>query len=95
MDYGTVSEVKIEEIKFLISSFTKLPAQAARGCLSHIKPRQHHWSHEATLHFLSLTSDQMVFAKISEIDTEVSAKYRMFPNIFCNKILLFTITPYI
>ena len=71
IDYGTVSEVLFEEIKFLVASFAKLPAQAARGCLSHIKPRQHHWSHEATLHFLRLTSDQMVFAKISEIDTKV------------------------
>lgn len=71
MDYGTVTEVEIEKIKFLASFFAQLPAQALRGCLSHIKPCALHWNHEATTYFLTLVAEMMLYAKISEIDREV------------------------
>ncbi|XP_065370506.1 tudor domain-containing protein 7 isoform X2 [Calliphora vicina] len=70
MDYGTVTEVEIVNIKFLPSYFAQLPAQALRGCLSHIKPRQLHWSHDATTYFLTLVAELMLYAKIVEIDRE-------------------------
>lgn len=71
MDYGTVTEVNINNIKFLASYFAELPAQALRGCLSHIKPRSLHWSHEATTFFLTLVAEFMLYAKITEINKEV------------------------
>lgn len=71
MDYGTVSEVDVKMVKLLASSFANLPKQALRGCLSHIKPRLLHWSHEATNYFLDLVLELMLYAKITEIDRKV------------------------
>ncbi|XP_073846467.1 tejas isoform X2 [Musca autumnalis] len=75
IDYGTVSDVDICDVKYLGTCFSQLPAQALRGCLSNIKPRGLHWSHEATMHFLSLVSERMLYAKITEIDRENSVFY--------------------
>lgn len=72
IDYGTVSDVDISDVKYLGSCFSTLPAQALRGCLSNIKPRGLHWSHEATTYFLSVVSELLLYAKITEIDREVS-----------------------
>ncbi|XP_037828317.1 tudor domain-containing protein 5 isoform X2 [Lucilia sericata] len=80
MDYGTVTEVGIENIKFLASYFAQLPAQALRGCLSHIKPRALHWSHEATTYFLTLVAEMMLYAKIVEIDREQNILYMVLCN---------------
>uniref|UniRef100_A0A1I8NSS4 HTH OST-type domain-containing protein n=1 Tax=Stomoxys calcitrans TaxID=35570 RepID=A0A1I8NSS4_STOCA len=75
VDYGTVCEVDICDVKYLCTCFSQLPAQALRGCLSHIIPRGLHWSHEATLYFLSMVSELMIYAKITEIDKENSVFY--------------------
>ncbi|KNC29642.1 hypothetical protein FF38_08672 [Lucilia cuprina] len=80
MDYGTVTEVEIENIKFLASYFAQLPAQALRGCLSHIKPRAFHWSHEATTYFLTLVTELMLYAKIVEIDRDQNILYMVLCN---------------
>uniref|UniRef100_A0A1B0AM32 HTH OST-type domain-containing protein n=1 Tax=Glossina palpalis gambiensis TaxID=67801 RepID=A0A1B0AM32_9MUSC len=80
VDYGTVSEVDIGKIKYLTSYFCELPTQALRGSLSYIKPRNLHWSHEATNYFLSLVTETMVFAQISEIDDEQRAFYLVICN---------------
>ncbi|XP_019895643.1 tudor domain-containing protein 5 isoform X2 [Musca domestica] len=75
LDYGTVSDVDVCDVKYLCTSFSQLPAQALRGCLSNIKPRGLHWSHDATMYFLSLVSEKMLYAKITEIDRESSVFY--------------------
>uniref|UniRef100_A0A1B0GC26 HTH OST-type domain-containing protein n=1 Tax=Glossina morsitans morsitans TaxID=37546 RepID=A0A1B0GC26_GLOMM len=80
VDYGTVTEVDIATIKYLTSYFCELPAQALRGSLSYIKPRNLHWSHEATNYFLSLVTETMVYAQISEIDDEQRALYLVICN---------------
>uniref|UniRef100_A0A1A9ZPC7 HTH OST-type domain-containing protein n=1 Tax=Glossina pallidipes TaxID=7398 RepID=A0A1A9ZPC7_GLOPL len=80
VDYGTVTEVDIAKIKYLTSYFCELPAQALRGSLSYIKPRNLHWSHEATNYFLSLVTETMVYAQISEIDDEQRALYLVICN---------------
>ncbi|KAM7346217.1 tejas isoform 2-T2 [Cochliomyia hominivorax] len=87
MDYGTVTEVPIENIKFLSSNFAQLPAQALRGCLSHIKPRTFHWSHEATIYFLKLVEDCMLYAKITEINKEENILYMILCNTNGDEVL--------
>lgn len=71
MDYGTVCAINVTDIKYLHRNFADLPAQAMRGCLSHIKPKGLHWSHEATKCFLTLVSDLMLYCQVSDIDRAV------------------------
>uniref|UniRef100_A0A1A9WIA0 Tudor domain-containing protein n=1 Tax=Glossina brevipalpis TaxID=37001 RepID=A0A1A9WIA0_9MUSC len=87
VDYGTVSEVDIVKIKYLTTNFCELPAQALRGCLSYVKPRQLHWSHEATNYFLSLVTETIVFAKISEINIEEHIFYLVICNTCENNVI--------
>lgn len=71
MDYGTVSEVNCEHIKYLVNKFASIPSQAIRGSLSHVKPRRLHWSYEATKHFLSLVFESMLYGKVTDVDKQV------------------------
>lgn len=89
MDYGTVTEVEIENVKFLPTFFAELPVQALRGCLSHIKPLEYHWSHKATKHFLGLVAELMLYAEITEIDQEVKRIFR--PEQKCSFYILWFI----
>ncbi|CAD6998570.1 unnamed protein product [Ceratitis capitata] len=67
VDYGTVSEVSVDDIKFLLTSFAKLPQQAIRGSLSYICPKNLHWCQESIHAFLEMTFELMLYGKISEI----------------------------
>ncbi|XP_036330190.1 uncharacterized protein LOC118742313 isoform X1 [Rhagoletis pomonella] len=67
VDYGTVSEVAIENIKFLLTAFAILPKQAIRGSLSHIRPKNLHWCQESIHYFLSMSCELMLYGQISEI----------------------------
>ncbi|XP_075167228.1 tejas isoform X2 [Haematobia irritans] len=87
VDYGTVCDVDITNIKYLCSCFSQLPAQALRGSLSHIKPRGMHWSHESTQYFLSLVSELMLYAKITEIDRENSVFYMILCDTHDHEVL--------
>ncbi|XP_061402639.1 tudor domain-containing protein 5 [Musca vetustissima] len=87
IDYGTVCDVDICDIKYLGQCFSQLPAQALRGSLSNIKPRGLHWSHEATIHFLSLVSEKMLYAKITEIDRENSVFYMILCDTHDDEVL--------
>ncbi|XP_011192994.1 uncharacterized protein LOC105218853 isoform X2 [Zeugodacus cucurbitae] len=80
VDYGTVSNVPISKIKFLLNSFARLPMQAIRGSLSHICPKNYHWSPESIQYFLSLSSELMLYGQISEIDE----KKRMLHMVLCD-----------
>lgn len=71
MDYGTVGNIDVVNIKYLHSQFLQIPSQAFRGTLSHIKPIDLHWTPEASECFLSLIRDKVLFAKITEINEEV------------------------
>ncbi|XP_054736982.1 tudor domain-containing protein 5 isoform X1 [Anastrepha obliqua] len=67
VDYGTVSEVSIDNIKFLLTAFATLPKQAIRGSLSHIRPKNLHWCQESIHYFLSLSCELMLYGQVSEI----------------------------
>ncbi|XP_067633848.1 tudor domain-containing protein 5 [Eurosta solidaginis] len=75
VDYGTVSEVYIENIKFLLTGFATLPKQAIRGSLSHIRPKNLHWCQESINCFLSMSCELMLYGQISEIYEEKRTVY--------------------
>ncbi|XP_039956448.1 uncharacterized protein LOC120772104 [Bactrocera tryoni] len=87
VDYGTVSNVPVSNIKFLLTSFARLPKQAIRGSLSHICPNNYHWSPESIQYFLSLSSELMLYGQVSEINE----KKRIIHMVLCdsnrNKVL--------
>uniref|UniRef100_A0A1A9X252 HTH OST-type domain-containing protein n=1 Tax=Glossina brevipalpis TaxID=37001 RepID=A0A1A9X252_9MUSC len=88
VDYGTVFEVDIVKIKYLTEHFCRLPAQALRGSLSYIKPRQLHWTCEAVNNFLGFVTETMVFAKISEINVEQNICYLVICNTCENDVVV-------
>uniref|UniRef100_V5HJ46 Putative transcriptional coactivator n=1 Tax=Ixodes ricinus TaxID=34613 RepID=V5HJ46_IXORI len=56
VDYGTVKNVKIEELRRLRPDFMELPAQGIRASLANLKPKgSNTWSVEAKRRFLALT----------------------------------------
>ncbi|XP_011202110.3 tudor domain-containing protein 5 [Bactrocera dorsalis] len=80
VDYGTVSNVPVSNIKFLLTSFARLPKQAIRGSLSHICPNNYHWSPESIQYFLSLSSELMLYGQVSEINE----KKRIIHMVLCD-----------
>nr|XP_036213493.1 uncharacterized protein LOC106617835 [Bactrocera oleae] len=80
VDYGTVSNVPVSKIKFLLTSFARLPKQAIRGSLSHICPKNYHWSPESIQYFLYLSSELMLYGQVSEIDE----KKRIIHMVLCD-----------
>lgn len=47
VDYGTVDEVKKENIRFLCKRFSRDPIYAHRGCLDRCKPNHGIWTLES------------------------------------------------
>lgn len=74
IDYGTIALLPLSHLKFLMEEFCAVPSQAYRGCLAHIQPIGHRWQREASYLFLSLVPDAMIYAKVEDIDYEVSCK---------------------
>lgn len=73
VDYGTVDEVNIGDIRYLLSSFCSLPKLCHRGTLDFIKPRQpvDRWTVDATSFLIELVQDRVLTAGITEIDRQV------------------------
>ncbi|XP_038142180.1 tudor domain-containing protein 5 [Cyprinodon tularosa] len=56
-DFGDVALVPVQDLKFLKSSFSELPAQAVPSALTGIKPTSDTWTAESTDSFKKLCSD--------------------------------------
>lgn len=75
IDYGTTTDVPLDQIKYLLRQFGRLPSQVYRGSLDYIRPAggQQRWARDATYAFLAIAQDVMLFAKVTKpIDPEVS-----------------------
>ncbi|XP_055643324.1 tudor domain-containing protein 5-like [Toxorhynchites rutilus septentrionalis] len=68
IDYGTVSEVELKDIKFLAKCFAQLPAQAMRASLAYVKPAAHRWTRNASLSLLALVYEKLLYAYIVDVD---------------------------
>lgn len=98
IDYGTVSEIKLERVCFLHEQFTILPRQAIRGRLSNIRPIQQNtmWTRTASRRFLELVRDKTLVGFLTHVDYDVSillftSCYRKFKLILDNHYSLLTL----
>lgn len=75
MDYGTVSEVLKDGIRFLSKQFSQLPAMATRGCIDRIRPKEGVWTLPAMNYFTKKMEEYSVgttlLARITAINREV------------------------
>lgn len=71
VDYGTVDQVYIDEIRYLLVSFCYTPKLCHRGTLDFVKPINCRWNVETTTFLLGLVTDRKLIAGISEIDHKV------------------------
>lgn len=71
IDYGTVSEVDIKDIKYMKNDFLDAKCQCFHGCLDFVRPTLYHWQQPSNKCFLSMVKDQMLYAKVTEIDYQV------------------------
>lgn len=66
VDFGTVDDIPIDNIRFMIDSFLTLPATAHRGVLSHVQPIKETWGKDSTCFlkgYLSKTLEAKIFKK--------------------------------
>lgn len=71
LDYGTVDEVFVDEIRLMRKDYAELLPQAFRGCLENIRPSGGLWTRQATQTFKSAVENINVYANVTAIDTEV------------------------
>jgi Tudor domain len=64
LDFGTVTDVAICELRYLLEDFIELPAVAKRGVLSYVQPLEKKWSEEAIKVFKKNSINKKVNAKI-------------------------------
>lgn len=72
IDFGTIAMVPLMHVKYLLEKYCTVPSQAFRGCLAYIQPTGPRWKREASYYFLSLVPDAVIYAKVEDIDYEVS-----------------------
>ncbi|KAG4068758.1 hypothetical protein HA402_002449 [Bradysia odoriphaga] len=70
VDYGTVDQVAIGGVRYLLNSFCVQPKLCHRGTLDFIKPRNSNqrWTVDATSFLISLVENKKLTAGITEID---------------------------
>ncbi|XP_037028541.1 uncharacterized protein LOC119068840 isoform X2 [Bradysia coprophila] len=70
VDYGTVDQVAIGGIRYLLNSFCVQPKLCHRGTLDYIKPRNlsQRWTVDATSFLISLVENKKLTAGITDID---------------------------
>lgn len=71
VDYGTIGEVAIKDLRYLLDTFCSIPKLCYRGTLDFVKPINCRWDTEATSFFISLIEDVKLVAGVSEIDCKV------------------------
>ncbi|XP_031811741.1 tudor domain-containing protein 1 isoform X3 [Sarcophilus harrisii] len=67
VDYGNIEEVTVDKLRKMSSKFLKLPFQGIRCWLVDIKPRNKHWSKEATARFQMCVAGIKLKAKIVDL----------------------------
>lgn len=72
VDYGTVEQVSIDDVRYLLDSFCKAPKLCYRGTLDFVKPLNHRWDVDTTSFFIGLVENKKLVAGVSEIDCKVS-----------------------
>ncbi|XP_021700284.1 tudor domain-containing protein 5 isoform X2 [Aedes aegypti] len=70
IDYGTVSESELKDVKFMAKCFSSMPAQAMRASLAYVKPVGHRWTRDACWSLLSLVYEKILFAYVVDINKE-------------------------
>lgn len=68
IDYGTVAELELKDVKYMAKCFAKMPAQAMRASLAYIKPVNHRWTRDAAWSMLSLVYEKILYAYVVDID---------------------------
>lgn len=71
MDYGTVDEVFVDDIRLMRRDCVELLPQAFRGCLDNIRPSDGLWTRQATKTFKNVVQNINVYANVTAIDTDV------------------------
>ncbi|XP_055542019.1 tudor domain-containing protein 5-like [Wyeomyia smithii] len=72
IDYGTVAELELKDIKYMAKCFASLPAQAMRASLAYVKPVNHRWSRDASWSLLSLVYEKILYAYIVDVDRKTN-----------------------
>lgn len=72
VDYGTVENVQIKNLKYLLEKYSQIPAQAYRGSLAYIRPLKHRWTRDSTYSFKTLVEDIILHAHAEEVDLQVN-----------------------
>uniref|UniRef100_A0A4X2M4V8 Tudor domain-containing protein 1 n=1 Tax=Vombatus ursinus TaxID=29139 RepID=A0A4X2M4V8_VOMUR len=67
VDYGNIEEVTTDKLRKMSSRFLKLPFQGIRCWLVDIKPRNKHWSKEATARFQMCVAGIKLKAKVVDL----------------------------
>lgn len=71
IDFGTVVTVSFHLLKYLLQEFIEYPVQTLCGALSNIQPLKDKWTMDAVSYFVNMVQDKLVFARLTEIVTEV------------------------
>lgn len=75
IDYGTIGEVKMDELRFLSKQFSKQPPLVTRGCLDKVRPTHGIWSMDAIKVFMHMINDDCqnieVLARITAVNQKV------------------------
>lgn len=72
MDTGYVIEALSNDIRYLWKEFSKLPAQAIRGTLDFVQPKNGIWTHNTNTEFRKLVIQKSFNAKISSHSEKVN-----------------------
>lgn len=68
IDYGTVAQVELRDLKYMAKIFADVPAQAMRASMAYIKPVNHRWTRDASWALLSLVYEKLLYAYVVDVD---------------------------
>lgn len=78
MDYGTVSEIPIKNLRYLHNDFKTYAAFAYRGCLDKIQPNKGLWSLESLQFFDYVMKEYQYTSTITAKITAINEKVFIF-----------------
>lgn len=82
VDFGTTTEVKIKNLRFLHKKFAKDPIQALRGCLDCIRPANGIWVWETIEYFVETALEIPLNGTVTAVNDEVSLNHIFVRYIF-------------